>query len=303
MARRPIFRVLKPLIPAPARQSLLRSLSLLPYSRHGDYWWAFGHFWHIHGRMPRRDRWLLNDVLFQIRVRELASPERVRISDKEQLKDYVRERAGDQHNVPVLAVLRTPEEAAAYAYPETCVIKPTHMSGEIIFRPGQPLDRERIAGWFKRNFYPVNREINYKHLVPKVIVEPYIFGRPYPEVPTDYRIFCVDGRPRLLLVEVDHRVSLRRCYFDTEWRLQPFTTGYRRYGDPPARPDNLDEMLDVAARLSAGYSLLRVDLYSDGKQVLVGELTNCSGGGGTVYFPPEGETIASRLLWPERWPA
>ena len=107
----------------------------------------------------------------------------------------------------------------------------------------------------------------------------------------------------MLLVEVDHAVSLRRCYFDTAWRLLPFTTGYPRYGDPPVRPDNLDEMLDLAARLSAGYSLLRVDLYSNGKQILVGELTNCSGGGGTIYIPQEGEIIASRLLWPERWPA
>jgi hypothetical protein len=300
----PLFRYMKPFLPASARQTMLRSLSSLPHNRVGDYAWAFATFWHTFGRMPRRDSWLVNDVLFRIRTLELASPERTHITDKEHLRAYVAERAGDRYNVPVVAVLRTPEEAVAYDYPADCVIKPTHMSGELIFRrDGEPVDRARIAGWFGRNFYRTSREANYKRLVPKVIVEPYIFGRRWPEVPVDYRVFCVEGDPRMLLVEVDHRTSQRRIYFDSAWRLLPFTTSFPRYGDPPAKPDNLDEMLDVAARLSAGYSLLRVDLYSNGSEIQVGELTSCSGGGVTTYIPPEGETIASRLLWPEHWPA
>jgi hypothetical protein len=242
-------------------------------------------------------------VLFQVRVNELASPERVRVTDKEHLRAFVAERVGDHHNVPALAMLRSAEDAEAFADPEECVIKPTHMSAEVIFgKKGSSLDRRRIAGWFKRNYYFESREANYRTLTPKVVVEPYIFGRVHSDVAPDYRINCVDGRARSLMVDLGvYSGRRRRAYFDTKWNLLPFTVFFpQQVGVPP--PANLDEMFEVANRLASGFSFMRVDLYSDGTTILVGELTNCSGGAVTTVFdPPAGEEIVSRLLWPDRW--
>jgi hypothetical protein len=294
-------KALKLVVPAPVRRWLRRVqyLGWLPTTRWGDYVSAFYAFRMTHGRWPRKDSWLFADVLFRLRSRELALPERVRISDKENVKEFIRERVGDRYNIPTLAVLRSVEDAVRFAYPATCVIKPTHLTGEAIFAvPGVAIDRARIARWFGRNLYDETREANYRPLVPKVIVEPYVLGRIYPDVASDYRVSCVEGRPRMIRVVANRFIGTPFCAgYDLDWNYKPVAVLYPLGGEVP-RPDNLEEMLDVAARLSAGFSWLRVDLYSNGRDLAVGELTNCTGGG---LLRIEGELIASQLQWPERF--
>ena len=59
---------------------------------------------------------------------EIEDPLRRFVSDKELVKEYVRETIGEQYNVPTLAVLHTPAEVDAYEFPANCCIKPTHAS-------------------------------------------------------------------------------------------------------------------------------------------------------------------------------
>ena len=56
-----------------------------------------------------------------------------------------------------------------------------------------------------------------------------------------------------------------------------------------ARPDALSEMLRVASILSAPFDFIRVDLYTTGNEVRVGELTVCPGGASEVVTPIEME--------------
>jgi hypothetical protein len=41
---------------------------------------------------------------------------------------------------------------------------------------------------------------------------------------------------------------------------------------------------------------VRVDLYSDNREVLVGEITNCSANAGGFFLPPSAERRASRAM-------
>jgi hypothetical protein len=56
-------------------------------------------------------------------------------------------------------------------------------------------------------------------------------------------------------------------------------------------------MLAVARALSAPFSFVRVDLYSDDRRVLVGEITNCSANAGGVFLPPSAEQPASARMF------
>jgi hypothetical protein len=219
---------------------------------------------------------------------------RVFITDKEFLKQYVRAKIGDEFNIPTIAVLKTVDETLSFNYPETCIIKPTHASGMVIIRRnGEAIDFEKIKGWFATNYYLATREANYKNLKPKVIVEPLVFGS---DNPNDYKIFCINGVPKLIQVDLDRHTQHKRTFYSSDWVKQPFSIIYPEGGEVE-KPQNLDSMLKVAASLSEGFSLIRVDLYSDGEKVYVGELTNCSEDAGGFFIPASGESIATKLLF------
>jgi hypothetical protein len=164
----------------------------------------------------------------------------------------------------------------------------------ILRRAGEPVDRERVKGWFAIDYYRLNREANYKGLHPKVIVEPLLFGD---SNVMDYKIFCWRGVPKMVQVDVDRYIDHRRKYFDAAWNELDFSLIYPRTDKLIERPANLDRMLDVAARLAAGFSFVRIDIYSDGASCLVGEITHCAEGAGGRFVPPQAEATASKLIF------
>ena len=121
----------------------LKPLSqLLPHNRAIDRLYHRLLFLWKHGRLPRRDALLWNDMWYRVKTTdEILDPLRVFVTDKEHVKSYVRQIAGDRYNVPTLAVLTTPRQVDEFEFPATCVIKPTHASHEVILRiDGAPVD-------------------------------------------------------------------------------------------------------------------------------------------------------------------
>lgn len=238
----------------------------------------------------------MNDVLYRIKTGdEILDPLRVFVTDKELVKIYVKAVVGDGYNVPTVDVIRSAGDVDGYDFPADCCIKPTHASGRVILRRGgAPVDTKRIRSWFGLNYYLVDREANYKTLKPKVIVEPLVFENANIE---DYKFFCFNGVPRFIQVDIDRYVDHKRKFFDTDWNDLGFSITYPRSEAPLERPGNLAEMLEVASKLSSAFSLVRVDLYSDGERMLVGEITNCSDSARGRFIPSTAEKDISDLLF------
>ncbi len=270
-------------------------LRCIPENRLGDDFIAFITFLRAHRRLPSHKP-LFNDVLYRIKTTdEIIDPLRVFISDKEFVKLYVKAVVGDQFNVPTIKVLHTIEEVKDYPFPSDCCIKPTHLSGNVILRrQNSPINLEEMKLWFNNSFYHVNREANYKTLKPKVIVEPLIFDS---DSPLDYKIFCYKGKPKLIQVDVDRQVEHTRKIYDLEWNEMPFSLGYPRSHRLLEKPKNLGKMLSVASSLSSHFNFVRIDLYSNGEECLVGEITNCHGNAGESFIPKSGEAIASNMIF------
>ena len=242
----------------------------VPLDRLGDRLCAYMLFVLDHRRTPG-DRPLLNDVLYRIKTTdEILDPLRVLVSDKELVKLYVTGTVGDRHNVPTLAVLRSPEEAAHYVFPQDCCIKATHASGTTIFRRGRStVDLHVLRQWFALNYYLASREANYRDLRPKVIVEPILADRPDD---LNYKIFCWRGEPKVVQVGLIQKSHDPRRYFDAQWNeIAPEGV----VAAAKQKPERLDEMLWLARELSSRFDLVRVDLYVLPDAVLVGEITNC----------------------------
>lgn len=267
----------------------------LPFNETGDRLYHRLNFMRKHQRSPN-GAMLWNDVWYRLKTSaEILQPLRVFVSDKEHVKQFVEEQLGDEYNVPTIAVLRSTAEVDAFDFPADCCIKPTHASGQVILRQAdEPIDRARIKRWFAINYYRHGRELNYRALKPKVIVESLIFGGTNVE---DFKIFCFHGQPRLIQVDIDRHANHTRKFFDVNWNEQDFSIIYPRSAAEFPRPASLEKMLAAARILSAPFSFVRIDLYSDGVQVLVGEITNCSENAGGWFVPRGAERQASELMF------
>lgn len=271
------------------------SLRFLPRNSVGDRLHALINFAKSHRRLPTR-KLLFNDYLFWMKTTaELQRPEREFVTDKEFVKLFVTGTVGRRHTIPTLAVLRTDEDIDTFRFPERCCVKPTHASGLIFFRTaGEPVDREEIKRWLRVNYYETDREANYRNLQPKIIVEPLIWGIPDP---IDFKIYCYQGTARLVQVHLNRFTEHTQCMYDRDWKLQDYSLIYPRHPTGIERPRNFDKMIAVAEAIAAHFTFIRVDLYSDGKSVLVGELTNCCASANGSFRPVTGEFKASRTLF------
>ena len=272
-------------------------LERLTRYRWGDRMYGAVAFWLARGTFPsRRPRTCCEHVVRLKMSSEILDPLRQLVTDKEYVRDYITALMGKDYVVPAIAFLRSPAEVEAYEFPARCVIKPTHSSGRYILRRHafDPVDRETIRNWFAHDYYPVAREANYRHLRPKVIVEEVLsFGR---KLPDDYKIHCFSGRPRLIHVLSNRFLGKPTgSIYSPFWERLPFIINAPP-GPDVLRPRNLERIVEIAARLSAPFSYVRVDLYTDGQRVYVGELTNIPGGGLMRFDPPEADALTGAFF-------
>jgi hypothetical protein len=227
-----------------------------------------------------------------------------RLADKYAVRSYVEERVGGEVLVDLLGVWDSPHDIDFDALPEKFVLKATNGSGtNIICTDRSTADveeyRGRLVQWMRpqNNHYFYSYEWQYKHIRPRVIAERYIDSFDDAAL-IDYKFHCFDGEPRIVMVCSERFSSggLRIDYFTPEWEHLPFKAYYENAATPPARPELLAPMLDIARRLSAGLAHVRVDLYEIEGRVMFGELTFSSGSGMWQYTPQEWDVRMGEMM-------
>lgn len=233
-------------------------------------------------------------------------PEYTMMVDKYEVRKYVAEKIGEEYLIPLIGVYDSVDEIPWEELPDKFVLKCTHGSGSnILCNDKKELDiqmaKKKLRKWMKKNFFWVFREWPYKNVKPRIVCEKYMVDESGIEL-KDYKIFCFDGEPKLIQVDFDRFRDHKRNIYDLDWNLVDLTIKYPR--DPNktiARPDKLDEMLDVARKLSAGIPHVRVDLYSIGDKIYFGELTFTHGAGYEPFYPESyNELLGSWLKLPNR---
>ncbi len=276
-------------------------LSIIPRNRFGDFVAGLIHFMLRHRRIPNlRYPKLYNDFLIRIKIGgTLHQPLRGTISDKHDVKAYLQEKAG-RCFPKTIALLDSPEAIRNYDFPAGCIVKPAHSSGSVIRVEdgGQDIPRDEIAGWLQDDLYLRTREANYQHLRKRVMVEELIdFGE---GALVDYKVHCFSGKPQLIEVMRGRFTELTENYYSPTWHQLPitFVKEGRVYGsharDP--RPENLEDMLRLCERLAEDFPFIRVDCYTDGKTIYVGELTNLPQNAAERLVRPELERQLGRLF-------
>ncbi|MCA1241594.1 hypothetical protein LC092_04000 [Stappia stellulata] len=270
-------------------------LDVTPKTRFFDKQLSTLQFLNAHGRLPG-NRASLNDALYRLKTSdEILRPERVLTSDKELVKGFIRQRIGETHVVPTLAVLRSKQKIRDFVFPNRCVIKPTHTSGDIILRRnGEPVDMTTVLGWMDKNYYRDLREANNRDLAPKIIVEPFVFDA---DAVDDMKVFCYRGKARIIQWDFDRHSGLTRALYTCD--LEPLEASllYPRATKRKERPRNLDAMLEAAERLASAFDLVRIDMYTNDRDFLVGEITHIAGNATNPFIPADAEERVSALLF------
>jgi len=226
-----------------------------------------------------------------------------RLSDKLAVRDYVRERVGEEALIPLYGSWERAEDIPFDDLPERFAMKCNHESGFVILcRDRDALDRHyvraQLATRLRMNHYYRYHEWPYLDIRPRVMAEKLLEDDEGGE-PMDYKFQCFNGELQYIFV-MKGRHSHPACgFYTSNWEQIPFTwSGYPI--TPFPRPPQLERMLEIADVLARGLPCSRVDLYAVEGKVYVGEMTllPCAG---LLVFEPDSYDFhwGERLRLPE----
>lgn len=204
-----------------------------------------------------------------------------KIVDKYAVREFIKETLGEEYLVPLVGgPWNSFDEIDFNLLPNSFVLKTTHDSGGVVVVPDKSkMDKvaakKKIMKSMKNNYFYPNREWPYKNITPQIIAEEYLVDSSGSEL-KDYKIICFNGKPENVMVCTGRILNQVKFYFfDWNWKFLPLN-----YGDEllPSdfsipKPQKLDEMRSIATKLSAGYDLIRIDLYEANNQIYFGEMT------------------------------
>jgi len=208
--------------------------------------------------------------------------------DKFAVKEYVANIIGEKYIIPTIGVWDKPSEIEWDKLPEKFVLKVTHGGGGnvLICKDKGKLDKKkavnRLQKALKVNIYGKYREWPYKNVPRRVIAEQLLeenrlnngCGLSKNSI-EDYKFFCFNGEPKVLLVASNRFTTHNFNYFDEKFNPLPITSvdGSPIEISKINKPVAFDEMILVAKKLSQSMPFVRVDLYCVNGKVYFGELT------------------------------
>ncbi len=226
--------------------------------------------------------------------------------DKYEAKKYVADIIGEEYIIPTLGVWDRFDDIDFDMLPQQFVLKTTHDSGGVVicidkenFDVGKA--KKKINASLKRDYYLSGREWPYKNVKPRIIAEKYMEDESEYEL-KDYKVFNFNGKAKIIQVDFNRFVKHMKNLYSTQW---DFINASINYPSQPEhqipKPEKLEEMLELAEKLSASISFLRTDFYSIGDKLYFGELTFFPGSGFMSFDPEElGLELGSYIQLPLR---
>lgn len=216
--------------------------------------------------------------------------------DKYLVRDYVKNKGLEEILVPLIGKFKTINEVNFEKLPDQFVIKTTHGGGglNVVVCPDksklnlEELKEKLTFPAHKVKSRTMGREWAYYGLEPGVVVEELLVNKENPDAGVnDYKIFCYNGKPEYLVVDVDRYIGHKRNFYKADWTRLDVSSDCPQADRDVPRPENFDMMLEIASKLSEDFPFVRVDLYNVSGKIYFGELTFYPWSG-YVQFTPDG---------------
>lgn len=204
------------------------------------------------------------------------------ISDKAEVKAYVAQKIGAQYCIPTYAVYQNADDFCLADLPDRFIAKSTMGWGgdyAFIVKDKHMQSEDYMKATFARWLLPWN--CYYYHNLcttlekarPRIIVEELLgTGDGMIE---DYKIYCVNGKAKMALLVADRKTHTQsRTFVDLKtWTPLNLRRKGKDVAESVERPAQMDLMIQLAEKLAADFSFIRVDLYEVDGRIYFGELT------------------------------
>ncbi len=227
-------------------------------------------------------------------------PEYTIYADKYKVREYISEKIGDKYLIPLIGMYKKAEDIPWNELPERFVLKCNHASGtNIICMDKSKLDipsaEKQLNAWLKKNAFWSGREWCYKDIEPCIICEEYL-ETDDGLTPNDYKFMCFNGVPKLIQVHHDRYGNHTLDFMDENWKKTGIVQGPPNSTDEIPKPDEFDEMMEIARILSKDMYYARVDLYIVRHQVLFGEITMYPTSGFCLFDDPQTDIMLGEWI-------
>jgi hypothetical protein len=252
---------------------MLKKLSILYFPKIQIY----VRYFNVFGTFPD----LKNPYTFTEKIQWLKlydkNPLKQVCADKIAVRQFVEDKVGKKYLIPIHFTTQNLEEINEEKLPdEAVIIKPNHDCGGgyvVLDKTKSDLIniREKLKARLSQDYSLINGEWQYHKIIPKILVEKFLTDDAN-SILNDYKIHCFNGKPKYIQVICDRETDISESWFDTDWIKQDFYYFSSKSLDLE-KIEKLNEMLELAVKLSQDFSYVRVDLYIHLNEVFFGELT------------------------------
>ena len=240
-----------------------------------------------------------NEKLNWLKVNDIH-PEYTDYADKIKVRDIIKEKLGEDICFPIYGAWERYEDIDFNALPDKFVLKCNHDSGSVkVINDKSQIDHKELSAFFKGrlklNPYVLGREYPYKNIKPMIMAEKYMTPEGDSDI-NDYKFFCFNGKPEVLLIVSDRNIDCRSDFFDMDFNHLMLTRVNPNSEDKIDKPKMFDKMKALAERLSVGMKFVRIDLYEIDGKIYFGEYTFFPGGGFWLCEPEEWERKLGDLI-------
>lgn len=223
-------------------------------------------------------------------------PEYTDLADKVKVRDHIKNVLGDGYTFPLLGTWNSFDDIDFSSLPDSFVLKCNHDSGSVKIIKDKKLltdtDKKDLSRFYrarlKLNPYYAGREYPYRNICPCILAEPLMIGEN--DDIRDYKFFCFDGKPELLLIVSGRFTEKHEDHYDMDFNhLHFITNGSTDSGTTMEKPAFFEEMKEMATKLSRGIPQVRMDFYEINGRIYFGEYTFFSAGGFLLFQPDEWE--------------
>ena len=266
-----ITKLRKDLIETPIR-FMVKKLSPVFYVK-----WQYKHITHHKLNLENPVRY--TEKLQHLRLYEYPkNKDVITCASRDGAREYIKENGLEELLIPIFGIYDSFDEIDFDKLPNQFVLKCTHACGfNKIVLDKKSLDlktcRKQFSKWLKTNYGKKTLEMHYSSIKPRIIIEQYI-GE-LDSLPVEYKIHVFNGVAKSLYVVTGRGNDIRYNNYYIDWT--PFDgsqfNGWKKTDFPLKKPENWENMVEIAEILGKKFPFVRVDLYNINGKIYFSELT------------------------------
>lgn len=220
---------------------------------------------------------LFNEKLMWLKLRKYNYDQKIwKLVDKYQVREYLKSIGVNEDNLPVLLKkYNNVNEINWDELPQKFALKCTHGCGfNIICEDKDKLDKKitmkKLEKWLNTKFGYRTAELHYTHQKPCIICEKFIENNNN-GFPWDYKIYCFNGEPKVILVCTNRESGYKVHFYDINWEVLKLREDQSL--EEISKPVSFDKMIELSKMVSKDFPFVRVDFYEQNNKPIIGELT------------------------------